>query len=161
MVADAVPVLRELSGQELAAGVQPDGTITVVFDGLRLPLALPPLAPAILRLVDGRRSVGEIAATLAERGTGSEAFERAWQDTFSALERINRLVVRRADRFLLTRSVGVVPAGRRSDHDRRRIIGRRRSGRCRPGSPKGQPGRYRCTRKIRGRRRAVNTGGGG
>ena len=44
-------------GAELAGGIQPDGTITVVFDGLRLPVALPPLAPAILRLVDGRRSV--------------------------------------------------------------------------------------------------------
>ena len=62
MAPDAVPVLRELSGPELAGGIAPDGTITLVFDGLRLPIALPPLAPAILRLVDGRRSVGEIAA---------------------------------------------------------------------------------------------------
>ena len=93
MAADAVPVLRELSGPELAGGIQPDGTITVVFDGLRLPIALPPLAPAILRLVDGRRSVGEIAAELAQRGTGAEAFERGWRATFGALERINRLLL--------------------------------------------------------------------
>ena len=55
MAADAVPVLRELSGRGLADGIQPDGTITLVFDGLRLPVPLPPMAPAILRLVDGRR----------------------------------------------------------------------------------------------------------
>jgi SAM-dependent methyltransferase len=93
MAADAVPVLRELSGPELAGGIQPDGTITVVFDGLRLPVVLPPLAPAILRLVDGRRSVGVIAASLAQHGTGEAAFQRAWHATFTALERINRLLL--------------------------------------------------------------------
>jgi hypothetical protein len=64
-----------------------------MFDGLRLPVALPPLAPGILRLVDGRRSVGEIAAVLGERGTGAEAFARAWHATFTTLERINRLLL--------------------------------------------------------------------
>jgi hypothetical protein len=93
MAPDAVPVLRELSGPELAGGVKPDGTIAFVFDGLRLPIALPPLAPAILRLVDGRRTVGEIAAMLAASGTGAEAFARAWGATFGALERINRLLL--------------------------------------------------------------------
>ena len=93
MAPNVVPVTREIPGPDLANSIQPDGTITVVFDGLRLPLALPPLAAAILRLVDGRRSVGEIAAALAERGTGAEAFERAWRSTFGALERINRLLL--------------------------------------------------------------------
>jgi SAM-dependent methyltransferase len=93
MAPEAVPVLRELSGPELAGGIGPDGTITMVFDGLRLPLALPPLAPAILRLIDGQRSVGQIAAALAEHGTRAEAFERAWRATFATLERINRLLL--------------------------------------------------------------------
>jgi SAM-dependent methyltransferase len=93
MAADAVPVLRELSGPEIAAGIQPDGTIAFVLDGLRLPIALPPLAPAILRLIDGRRSVGAIATALAEHGTGEAAFQRAWHSTFTALERINRLLL--------------------------------------------------------------------
>jgi SAM-dependent methyltransferase len=93
MAADAVPVLRELSGPEVAAGIQPDGTIAFVLDGLRLPIALPPLAPAILRLIDGRRSVGAIATALAEHGTGEAAFLRAWHSTFTALERINRLLL--------------------------------------------------------------------
>jgi hypothetical protein len=89
----AVPVLREVSGPEFANGIRPDGTITVVFDGLRLPIALPALAPAILRLIDGERSVGEIAAALAEHGTSAEAFARGWRATFTALERINRLLL--------------------------------------------------------------------
>jgi SAM-dependent methyltransferase len=93
MAEDAVPVTRELSGAEIAGGIQPDGTITLVLDGLRVPLALPALAPAILRLVDGRRSVRKIAAALAERGPGAEAFARAWRATFTTLERINRLLL--------------------------------------------------------------------
>ena len=46
-----------------------------------------------MRLVDGRRSVGEIAAELAQRGTGAEAFERGWRATFGALENLNRLLL--------------------------------------------------------------------
>jgi hypothetical protein len=93
MAPSAIPATREIPGPEIANGIKPDGTITVLFDGLRQPLALPPLAPAILRLVDGRRSVGEIAAALAERGTTTDVFERAWRGTFVALERINRLLL--------------------------------------------------------------------
>jgi SAM-dependent methyltransferase len=93
MAGDAVPVTREGPGEALAAAVQPDGTITFMIDGLRLPIALPPLAPAILRLVDGQRRLGEIAAALEARGTGAEAFARAWRSTFLALEHINRLLL--------------------------------------------------------------------
>ena len=93
MAPAAVPVLREPAGAELADGIRPDGTLTMVFDGLQRPLALPAQAAAILRLVDGRRTVGEIAAVLAERGTGAEAFERAWRATFAALQGVNRLLL--------------------------------------------------------------------
>ena len=93
MAEEAVPVTRELSGEAIASGIQPDGTITLALDGLRLPLALPALAPGILRFVDGRRTVGEIAAALAAHGTGAEAFARAWRATFTTLERINRLLL--------------------------------------------------------------------
>src|SRR5690242_7597664 len=93
MADEAVPVAREGPGEALAAAVQPDGIIGFMIDGLRLPIALPPLAPAILRLVDGERSVGDIGAALAERGTGIEAFRRTWRSTFLALEHINRLLL--------------------------------------------------------------------
>lgn len=93
MADSAVPVTREGPGEALANAVQPDGTIAFMIDGLRLPIALPPLAPAILRLVDGQRCVGTIASVLAERGTGAEAFRRAWRSTFLALEHINRLLL--------------------------------------------------------------------
>ena len=51
MAEAAVPVTRELSGEAIASGIQPDGTITLALDGLRLPLALPALAPGILRRI--------------------------------------------------------------------------------------------------------------
>ncbi|MBN8874715.1 MAG: class I SAM-dependent methyltransferase [Rhodospirillales bacterium] len=90
---DAVPVTREMPGTHLADAIQPDGTLTMNFDGLRLPVPLPPLAAPILRLVDGTRSLGEIAAALAQRGTGAEAFDRAWRATYPRLEAINRLLL--------------------------------------------------------------------
>jgi SAM-dependent methyltransferase len=93
MADTAVPVLREVDGQALAAGIRPDGALPVLFDGLRLPIALPPLATAILPLIDGTRSVADIRTTLAGRGIKPEAFEKAWRSTFTALERINRLLL--------------------------------------------------------------------
>jgi SAM-dependent methyltransferase len=89
----AVPVFREITGQALASGIRPDGTLPVNFDGLRIPIALPPLASAILPLIDGQRSVGAIGAILAGRGMKQDAFGTAWRQTFTALERINRLLL--------------------------------------------------------------------
>jgi SAM-dependent methyltransferase len=90
---EAVPVFREVTGEALARGVRADGMLWVTFDGLRLPVALPPLATAILPLIDGVRSVGAIGALLAGRGTKPDAFIKAWRQTFVALERINRLLL--------------------------------------------------------------------
>ncbi|HTC12279.1 MAG TPA: class I SAM-dependent methyltransferase [Acetobacteraceae bacterium] len=90
---DAVPIGREVTGEYLASVIQPDGTLTMAFDGLRAPIPLPAMAPAILRLIDGARSVGEISRILAERGSNPDAFTRAWKATFSALERVNRLLL--------------------------------------------------------------------
>jgi SAM-dependent methyltransferase len=90
---DAVPIGREVTGEQLAGYIQPDGALTMGFDGLRAPIPLPAMAPAILRLVDGRRSVGEIGATLAARGSKPEAYGRAWRATFAALEQVNRLLL--------------------------------------------------------------------
>ena len=47
-----------------------------MFDGLRTMVALPPLAAAILPLMDGQRSVGQIGATLAGRGGKPEVLRR-------------------------------------------------------------------------------------
>ena len=92
----AVPVMREMPGDELAKHIRPDGTLPFLFDGLRVPIPLPPLAAAILRLVDGQRSVGAIAAELTGR-VPPEAFARAWRDTYTPLCALNRLLLAAPD----------------------------------------------------------------
>ncbi len=90
---DAVPIIREWTAEDFAKAIGPDGSLVVNLDGLRIPVPLPPLAQAILRLIDGSRTVAQIGATLAERGIKSDAFDKAWRQTFSTLERINRLLL--------------------------------------------------------------------
>ena len=97
MARDAVPVTREIPGEELAKGIRPDGTIGFVIDGARIPVALPALASPILRLVDGVRSVAEIEAAMVARGTASAAFQKAWRETWLRLSAANRLLLRAPD----------------------------------------------------------------
>ncbi len=89
----AVPVAREQNGEEIARHIRPDGVLPLVFDGLRAPLALPPLAAPILRLVDGRRSLAEIRSALGSRGADAAGFARAWRASFTALNGVNRLLL--------------------------------------------------------------------
>jgi SAM-dependent methyltransferase len=89
----AVPVAREMPGGEIADAIRRDGTLPLLFGGLRLPLALPPLAPAILRLIDGTRTVSQIRAELATRGVDPGHFAQAWPPTWAALSRCNRVLL--------------------------------------------------------------------
>jgi hypothetical protein len=88
-----VPVCREVSGDALMRGIRPDGTLPVTFDGLSIPVALPPLASAILPLVDGIRNVAEIGEILSHRGVKADDFAKAWRETFVPLQRINRVLL--------------------------------------------------------------------
>jgi SAM-dependent methyltransferase len=90
---DAVPVAREMPAPELARNIRPDGVLPFLFDGLRVPVALPPLAAAILRLIDGDRTVAAIREAIMARGTTQTAFERAWQHTFETLSATNRILL--------------------------------------------------------------------
>jgi len=90
---DAVPVAREMPAAELARNIRGDGTLPFLFDGLRVPVPLPPLAAAILGQIDGVRTVGGIAAALQARGTDPAAFTRAWRQTFDALSGVNRILL--------------------------------------------------------------------
>ncbi len=89
MAPSAVPLAREAPGPELAEAIRPDGVMAFLFDGLRVPVPLPRLAGAILRRIDGERTVGEIAAELA-----NPAFEGAWRETWERLSAFNRLALR-------------------------------------------------------------------
>ncbi len=89
----AIPVARELPAPELARAIRPDGALPMVFDGLRVPVPLPPLASAILKLVDGTRTVAAISEALAANGIGAAAFARAWRPSFAALSAVNRILL--------------------------------------------------------------------
>jgi len=93
MAPDAVPVAREMPAEELARNIRADGVLPFVFDGLRVPVALPPLAVPILKLIDGVRTVGGIAAALAERGTPAPVFAKAWGETWAKLSALNRILL--------------------------------------------------------------------
>ncbi len=93
MAPAAVPVAREMPAPEIARNIRPDGTLPFVFDGLRVPVALPPLASAILHQVDGTRPIAAIAAAIEARGSGPAAFTRAWRQTYDALSAVNRILL--------------------------------------------------------------------
>jgi SAM-dependent methyltransferase len=93
MAPTAIPVAREMPAAELARNIRPDGVLPFLFDGLRVPVALPPLAAAILRLIEGQRTVAAIRDHLAARGTTPHAFDRAWRQTFDALSATNRILL--------------------------------------------------------------------
>jgi hypothetical protein len=94
---DAVPIAREMPAEEIVRAIRPDGTLAFLFDGLRVPIALPKQAPAILRLIDGQRSLAAIAAELANRGISADAFARAWRETWDKLSSVNRLLLAAPD----------------------------------------------------------------
>ncbi len=93
MLDEAVPVAREMPAAELARNIRSDGTLPFLFDGLRVPLPLPPLAAAILGQIDGAHTVGGIAAALQARGADPAAFARAWRQTYDALSSVNRILL--------------------------------------------------------------------
>ena len=93
---DAVPVIRDLDPAQLARSLKPGVPLTVRFDGVPLTLPLPSLAGPIVARVDGRRTVGEIRASLREeidRRLADRAFADAFAATYDALNGINRMLV--------------------------------------------------------------------
>jgi SAM-dependent methyltransferase len=89
----ARPVLRGLTPEDAVRSVRADRTIAVSFDGFRTTLALPRLAPALLALVDGRRTVGDILEAAAARGVAPEVAAREWRALWDALNPLNRLLL--------------------------------------------------------------------
>ncbi len=89
----AVPVLREMPGAELARHIRPDGTLPFLFDGLPVPFALPPLASAILKLVDGERTRRRHCGGAVRPGRRRPRSPSAWAATYATLSSLNRLLL--------------------------------------------------------------------
>jgi SAM-dependent methyltransferase len=90
---DAVPVMREVPGAELAKSILPDGSLPFLFDGLRAVLRLPIESTAILHAIDGERRVADLCALFVGRGMAEAKFRRAWAETFAALQAVNRVLL--------------------------------------------------------------------
>jgi hypothetical protein len=58
-----------------------------MFEGVRVPVPLPPLAGKLLRLVDGVRTVADLGAAM-----GGE-FAATWAPTFTALNAVNQILL--------------------------------------------------------------------
>ena len=87
---DAVPVAREMPADELARRILPDRTLPFLFEGVRMPVALPAMAAPLLRLVDGVRSVAGIEAAMT---LDHASFEKTWRATYDALSAVNQLLL--------------------------------------------------------------------
>ncbi|MEE8444612.1 MAG: class I SAM-dependent methyltransferase [Alphaproteobacteria bacterium] len=87
----AIPVLKD-DGAELAGAIGADGAVTITGDGIALNAKLPPLAPAILRLIDGRRSIADIRADIGASAT-DEDFQRQFAALYRLFNGVNRLLL--------------------------------------------------------------------
>ncbi len=83
-----VPVARETPMSVFADRIRTDGTLVAQFNALSVPVALPRLAAAILRRVDGVRTLSQIAEPF-----DAVAFDRAWGEIFLVLNGLNRLLL--------------------------------------------------------------------
>ncbi len=89
-----VPVAREIPAATLAAQIGPDGALAHRFGQLPVRVPLPPSARALLGLIDGERTLGEIAAMMQARGVSPGRFEPAWTQTAAMLIGLNRILFR-------------------------------------------------------------------
>lgn len=90
---DLVPWLNGIPPQALAETLQKRGELAVSFQNERLVFPAPPRAPEIAALIDGRRTLAEMATAL---GLGWEDFLDLYRPVHKLLTGINKLYLRQA-----------------------------------------------------------------
>jgi ubiquinone/menaquinone biosynthesis C-methylase UbiE len=92
----AIPVLREMDAQKLAAGLQPGAPLIANLDGFPWRAQLPALAPRIISQIDGRKTVAEIYTSLGAQGglPQWEDFYAQFEDLYVKLNGVNHLLLR-------------------------------------------------------------------
>ena len=92
----AIPVLREMDAQKLAAGLQPGSPLIANLDRFPWRAQLPPLSARIIGQIDGRRSVAEIYTSLSTQGALPqwEDFYAQFEDLYVKLNGVNHLLLR-------------------------------------------------------------------
>ncbi len=83
---EVIPRIERVPVDELARALARDGALTANFDGLRLRLPVPELAPAIVRRIDGRADLRSIHAAVQAEHPGLDWF--AFQANFVSLAEI-------------------------------------------------------------------------
>jgi SAM-dependent methyltransferase len=91
---DVVPVLRDGDGPAFAARARDNRIVRLHYDGIDIRLPLPPLAPAILALVDGRRTLEDIRAAIAPPVDWA-AFKAEFDRLYLALHAYGGMFLRR------------------------------------------------------------------
>lgn len=97
--AEAVPVLRELDGATIARDIGTGKTLSVEFDGIKAGFNLPPLAPVIFMLIDGKRNLKQIHDNIVKAAEGTTApdwdnFYQQFQQLFLSVNGLGRMFLR-------------------------------------------------------------------
>ncbi|TQV79686.1 class I SAM-dependent methyltransferase [Denitrobaculum tricleocarpae] len=92
----AIPFLCRLENHVLAASLRKNPVLSVTFDGLPLRFNLPRLAAAMVERIDGKTTVAEIYASLAELDPHLEraTFDQQFAQTYEVLNGVNHLLLR-------------------------------------------------------------------
>ncbi|GBQ81371.1 methyltransferase [Gluconacetobacter johannae DSM 13595] len=90
----SVPIMREIPGAELARQILPDDRLPFAFGTLSVAVPVPPQARGLLPLIDGERTVGDLAAILETRGVSAGRFATVWRTMFDTLSGLNRVLLR-------------------------------------------------------------------
>lgn len=92
----AIPVLREMDAQKLAAGLQPGTPLIANLDGFPWRAQLPALSARIVSQIDGRRTVAEIYTSMSTQGglPQWEDFYSQFEDLYVKLNGVNHLLLR-------------------------------------------------------------------
>jgi SAM-dependent methyltransferase len=96
---DAVPVLRDIDGAAAADALARNPNFNVDFEGIKVAIPLPAIAPAVFRLVDGRRTLGQIHQAMVEGSApgaapDARAFLAEFNRLFFAVNGVSRMFLR-------------------------------------------------------------------
>lgn len=93
---DAIPLLVEMEGAKVAESLGRELVFRGSFDKLPVAFPLPARAPALLRLIDGERSIAEIRRSLQRQDSSltEETFARDFQAVYRVFNGVNRLLLR-------------------------------------------------------------------
>jgi len=92
---DTIPMLRDLDGATMAAGMSAGGSLDSEFGGVPVSWPLPPLGAAIVARCDGKASLAAIRRSLPGQPDGA-AFKAQFDALYRVMNGVNRMLLRLA-----------------------------------------------------------------